>query len=184
MRGVALWVLLTSIAFLATAAAFLLLASLGGYPESAPIPRADPSESQERPALSLRIPEDRLEELEREPGQRLTLDLENGGEEELVDVNLTLDVLSENTARPHARSYRETLERLAPDETASVEHALTGRGWSGLRPMRRPQSSSRSTSPHQSRPANRTPAPNHSTGRSWRQEPVPPEASRTSRPPF
>ena len=121
MRGVALWALLTSIAFLTTAAAFLLLASLGGYPESAPIPRADPSESQERPALSLKIPEDRLEELEREPGQRLTLDLENGGEEELVDVNLTLDVLSENTARPHARSYRETLERLAPDETASVE---------------------------------------------------------------
>jgi hypothetical protein len=121
VRGVALWVLLTSIAFLATAAAFLLLASLGGYPESAPIPRADPSESQERPALSLRIPEDRLEELEREPGQRLTLDLENGGEEELVDVNLTLEVVSENTARPHARSYWERLERLAPDETASVE---------------------------------------------------------------
>ena len=62
-----------------------------------------------------------MEELEREPGQRLTLDLENGGEEELVDVNLTLDVVSENTARPHARSYWERLERLAPDETASVE---------------------------------------------------------------
>ena len=124
MRGVVLWALLTSIAFLAMAAAFLLLASLGGGPESAPIPRADPSESQERSALSLKIPEDRLEELEREPGQRLTLDLENGGEEELADVNLTLDVVSENTARPRARSYRETLERLAPDETASVEFEI------------------------------------------------------------
>ena len=124
MRGVALWVLLTSIAFLATAAAFLLLASLGGNPESAPIPRADPPETQERPVLSLKIPEERLENLEREPGQRLTLDLENGGEEELVGITLALDIVSENTARPHARSYRETLEQLAPGETASVEFEI------------------------------------------------------------
>jgi hypothetical protein len=124
VRGVALWGLLTSIAFLATAAAFLLLASLGGDPESAPIPRADPSETQERPIFSLKIPEDRLEELERAPGQRLTLDLENGGEEELVDINLALDIVSENTARPHARSYRETMEHLAPGETASVEFEI------------------------------------------------------------
>ena len=124
MRGVALWALLTSVAFLMTAAAFLLLASLGDDPESAPIPRADPSETQERPILSLKIPEDRLEELEREPGQRLSLDLENGSEEELVDINLALDIVSENTARPHARSYRETLELLAPGETASVEFEI------------------------------------------------------------
>jgi hypothetical protein len=120
VRGVALWALLTSIAFLATAAAFLLLASLGG----APIPRAEPLETQERPILSLKIPEDRLEELEREPGQRLILDLENGSEEELVDINLALDIVSENTAQPHARSYRETLEQLAPGETASVEFEI------------------------------------------------------------
>jgi hypothetical protein len=120
VRGVALWTALTSVAFLVTAAAFLLLASLGGDSESAPIPRADPSETRERPTLSLKIPEDQLERLEREPGQRLTLDLENGGQEDLADVILSLDVVSENTARPHARSYQETLEQLAPGETASV----------------------------------------------------------------
>ena len=98
MRGVVLWTLLTSVAFLMTAAAFLLLARLGGDPHSSPIPRADPSEVRENPTLSLKIPEDRLEELAREPGQRLTLELENGGEEELVDVNLALDVVSESTA--------------------------------------------------------------------------------------
>jgi hypothetical protein len=124
VRGVALWTLLTSLAFLVTAAAFLLLASLGGDSESAPIPRADPSETRERPTLSLKIPEDQLERLERETGQRLTLDLENGGEEDLADVTLSLDVVSENTARPHARSYRETLEQLAPGETASVEFEI------------------------------------------------------------
>ncbi len=124
MKGIALWALLTSVAFLMTAAAFLLLASLGGDPESAPIPRADPPETRENPTLSLKIPEDRLEKLAREPGQRLTLDLENGGEEELVDVNLVLDVLSENTAQPHVRSYQETLGQLAPGETASVEFEI------------------------------------------------------------
>ena len=124
MRGVALWTLLTSLAFLVTAAAFLLLASLGGDSESAPIPRADPSETRERPTLSLKMPENQLERLKREAGQRLTLDLENGGEEDLADVTLSLDVVSENTARPHARSYRETLEQLAPGETASVEFEI------------------------------------------------------------
>jgi hypothetical protein len=124
VRGVALWTLLTSVAFLVTAAAFLVLASLGGDSESAPIPRAEPSETREKPTLSLKIPEDQLERLEREAGQRLTLDLENGGEEDLTDVTLSLDVVSENTARPHARSYRETLEQLAPGETASVEFEI------------------------------------------------------------
>ena len=124
MRGVALWGLFTSVAFLVTAAAFLLLASLGGDPESAPIPRADLSGTRERPTLSLKIPENQLERLEREPGQRLTLNLENGGDEDLADVTLSLDVASENTAQPHVRSYRETLEQLAPGETTSVEFEI------------------------------------------------------------
>lgn len=124
MRGIALWTALTSVAFLVTAAAFLLLASLGGDSESTPITRADPSETRERPTLSLKIREDQLERLEREPGQQLTLDLENGGQEDLADVTLSLDVVSENTARPHAHSYQETLEQLAPGETASVEFEI------------------------------------------------------------
>jgi hypothetical protein len=144
VRGVALWALLTSVAFLVTAAAFLLLASLGGDSESAPIPRADPSETREKPTLSLKIPEDQLERLEREAGQRLTLDLENGSEEDLTDVTLSLDVVSENTARPHARSYRETLEQLAPGETASVEFEVDlsppgPAGTRGFKPDAEPQ---------------------------------------------
>jgi hypothetical protein len=124
VKGIALWALLTSLAFLVTASAFLLLASLGGDPESAPIPQADPSEAQERATLLLKLPVDRLERLEREPGQRLTLDVENGGDEELVGVDLALDVTYEDTTRPRAGSYRKTIEQLEPGETRSVEFEI------------------------------------------------------------
>jgi hypothetical protein len=124
VKGIALWALLTSLAFLVTASAFLLLASLGGDPESAPIPQADPSEAQERATLLLKLPVDRLERLEREPGQRLTLDVENGGDEELVGVDLALDVTYEDTTQPRAGSYRRSIDQLAPSETRSVEFEI------------------------------------------------------------
>lgn len=126
MRGVALWALGTTVAFLATAGAFLLLANLGGVPaRSDPIPQVDPSQSQySGPTLLLDLPEDRLEGLERRPGQRLALDVENGGDEELPSVDLTLDVTSEDTARPRTRSYREAVEHLAPDESTTVEFEI------------------------------------------------------------
>ena len=126
MRGVALWVLGAAVAFLVTAGAFLLLANLGGTPAaSGPIPRADPSEAQDsKPILVLDLPEDRLEGLERRPGQVLALDVENGGDEEIPSVDLTLDVTSGNTAQPRKRSYRETVERLTPDELATVEFEI------------------------------------------------------------
>ena len=111
MKGVLLWVMGALTAFLVTAGAFLLLANLGSDAETSdPIPRAEPSETEgSSPTLMLELPQDRLEGLQRGPGQRLTLSVENSGDEELNNVDLTLDVASENTARPPTRQYRETL---------------------------------------------------------------------------
>lgn len=126
MKGVALWLAGTLVAFLAMANAFLLLANLGSGPvTSDPIPRAEPSDPQSpKPTLALELPEDRLEGLEWGPGQKLTLDVENGGDEELPSVDLALDVLSENTALPRARHYQATIEELAPGDVATVEFEI------------------------------------------------------------
>ena len=126
MRGVALWILGALVAFLATAGAFLLLASLGGVPvTSDPIPRTDPSTPESPgPALVLKLPEDRLEELKIGPDQRLAVDVENGDDEEIPIVNLALVVASENTTRPGTRYYWATTENLAPKEVATVEFEI------------------------------------------------------------
>lgn len=126
MKGIALWALGATAAFLAAAGAFLLLANLLGNPAASdPIPRADSSQAQgSGPALLLDLPEERLEGLEKRPGQRLVLDVENGGDEELPRVDLTLDVTSGNTARPRKRSYQDTVERLAPGESTTVEFEI------------------------------------------------------------
>lgn len=126
MKGVVLWTLGTLVAFLATAGAFLLLANLGG--ESATgdaIPQAEASGAQDSgPTLILELPENQLEKLERKPGQKLDLDVKNGGDEEFPSVYLTLDILYENTTQPRTRSYEKTVEQLAPGETASVEFEI------------------------------------------------------------
>jgi len=126
VRGVALWAVGAAVAFLATAGAFLLLANLGGGAEASdPIPRAEPSEAQDPgPTLVLKFFEDQLEELERKPGQRLTLSVDNVGEEEFSSVDLTLDVTSENTLQPRTRSYQETIEQLPPNQSTSVEFEI------------------------------------------------------------
>jgi hypothetical protein len=126
LKGVALWSLGAVAAFLATAGAFLLLANLLGNPAASdPIPRAAPSQAQgSGPTLLLDLPEDRLERLEKRPGQRLALDVKNGGDEELPLVDLTLDATSGNTAQPRKRSYRETVGRLAPGESTTVEFEI------------------------------------------------------------
>lgn len=126
MRDVALWVLGASVAFLVTAGAFLLLANLGSDPATGdPIPRVEPSEPElPEPTLTLNIPEGRLKDLERRPGQKLILDVENSGSEELAVVDLALDITSENTVRPHARSYQASVEDLPPAMTATVEFEI------------------------------------------------------------
>ena len=119
-RGVLLWFLATSAAFLVTAGAFLLLANLGTRPGSGsdPIPRAPEAAG---PALALRFAEDRLGELERRPDQALTLYVENRGDRELADVGVTLDVASEAALEASARRYEESVEGLAPGERRAVE---------------------------------------------------------------
>ena len=72
----------------------------------------------------LEVPENRLEELKRGPGQKLALDVENGSAEELSDVTLALDVVSDDTANPRARYYQEAIEKLAPAESATVEFEI------------------------------------------------------------
>ena len=121
-----LWCLGAIAAFLATAGAFLLLANLLGNPAASdPIPRADPSQSQgSGSTLLLDLPKDRLEELEKRPGQSLALDVENGGDQELPSVDLTLDATSSNTARPRKRSYRLPVGPLAPGESTTVEFKI------------------------------------------------------------
>ncbi len=129
MRDVVLWALGGLLAFLATAGAFLLLANFGdGATESDPIPRAKPSTAPDLEpspvSLVLTLSEDRLEGLQRRPGQRLALNVENGSDEELSSVELTLDVVSENTARPNKRSYQQTLGPLAPGEATEAEFEI------------------------------------------------------------
>ncbi len=119
-RGVLLWSLATSAAFLATAGAFLLLANLGTGPGSGsdPIPRAPEAAG---PALALRFAEDRLGELERRPDQALTLYVENRGDRELPEVGVTLAVASEANLSADPRRYEENLEGIAPGERRAVE---------------------------------------------------------------
>jgi len=125
MRGTGLWVLGASVAFLVTAAAFLLLANLGSEPTSDPIPQAVPSAPESiSPTLALELPEYRVERLERGPGQRLALDVQNGSDKELPIVNLTLVVTSENTLRPRPRYYWAATENLVPGATATVEFEI------------------------------------------------------------
>lgn len=118
-RGVLLWLLATSAAFLATAGAFLLLANLGTGPGSGsdPIPSAPEAAG---PALALRFAEDRLGELERSPDQALTLYVENRGDRELPEVGLTLAVASETAPESDRRRYEESVEGLAPGERRAV----------------------------------------------------------------
>lgn len=130
MRDVILWTLGGLLAFLATAGAFLLLASFGDDAMgSDPIPRAKPSlttpDLEPPPVpLALTLSEDQLESLQRKPGQRLALNVENGSDEELPSVEITLDIVSENTVRPNRRSYQQTLGALAPGETTEAEFEI------------------------------------------------------------
>lgn len=123
MKGIVLWVLGASAAFLATAGAFLLLASLGSPPETnSSIPPAEPAAPESSaPALVLDLPEERLVGLERVPNQSVALDVVNGGAEALSGVELTLNVASSDAARPNERNYRRTVETLAPGEAVTVK---------------------------------------------------------------
>ncbi len=119
MREAVFWVSGAALAFFITAGAFLLLANLGTGPSEKNLP-ADPGTDESGPELELNLDEDQLAALTALPGQRLDVTVENVGDEDLSDVNLTLEVSSENTALSDARYYRETVDSLAAGGSATV----------------------------------------------------------------
>ena len=123
MREAALWVSGAALAFFATAGAFLLLANLGTGPSEESLP-PDPQRAESGPALELHLDEGQLASLRALPDQRLEVGVENSGDEDLSDVNLTLEVSSENTALSDARYYRETVGTLAAGSSDTVRFYL------------------------------------------------------------
>ncbi len=123
MREAALWVSGAALAFFVTAGAFLLLANLGSGPSEQRLP-PDPQPARSGPALELNLNEEELASLQALPEQRLELGIENPGNEDLSEVNLTLEVSSENTALSEARYYRRTVDELRAGGNANVSFNL------------------------------------------------------------
>ena len=123
MREAALWISAAALAFFVTASAFLLLANLGTGPSEESLP-PDPQPAESGPTLELNLDEDRLAALRALPDQRFEVGVENQGDEDLSDVNLTLEVSSEDTARSDARYYRKTVDSLAAGGSATVRFYL------------------------------------------------------------
>ncbi len=123
MREAALWISGAALAFFVTAGAFLLLANLGTGPSEESLP-PDPQPAESGPALELNLDEDQLATLRALPDQRFEVGVENPGDEALSDVNLTLEVSSENTALSDARYYRETVDTLAAGGSDTVRFYL------------------------------------------------------------
>ena len=123
MREAALWISGAALAFLATAGAFLLLANLGtGPPERNLTP--DPRPAESGPTLQLTLNQERLSSLRALPGQEFEVGVRNAGDEDLSDVNLTLEVSSENTALSDTRYYRKTIDELAAGSHVNVPFYL------------------------------------------------------------
>ena len=123
MREAALWASGAALAFLVTAGAFLLLANLGSGPSEQSLP-PEPQPARSGPALELNLDEGELASLRALPEQRLDLGVENPGDEDLSEVNLTLEVSSENTALSDARYYRRTVDELEAGSNATVSFYL------------------------------------------------------------
>ncbi len=122
MREAAFWVS-GAAAFFITAGAFLLLANLGTGPSEKNLP-ADPGTGKSGPDLELDLGEGTLTTLAPLPGQRFDLTVENVGSKDLSDINLTIEVSSENTTLFDARYYRRTVEKLAAGESTTVSFYL------------------------------------------------------------
>ncbi len=123
MRDLALWASGALLAFFVTAGAFLMLANLAtGSSEE----NLEPNESRGRPGptLDIDINRDRLASLEAAPGQELRLTVENDGDSDFSNVNLTLDVSSGNTALPQTRHYRTTVAGLPAGRSRDVSFPL------------------------------------------------------------
>ena len=123
MREALFWVSGAAVAFFITAGAFLLLANLGTGPSEKDLP-AHPGTGKSGPKLELGLEEGALATLAPLPGQRFDLTVENVGSEDLSDIDLTVEVSSENTALSDARYYRKTVEKLAAGESTTVPFYL------------------------------------------------------------
>lgn len=119
MREAAFWVSGAALAFFATAGAFLLLANLGTGPSEKSL-APDPRPAQSGPALELNLDEGELASLRALPDQRLDVGVENPGDEDLSELNLTLEVSSENTALSDTRYYRQSVDTLAAGRSVTV----------------------------------------------------------------
>ena len=117
------WVSGAAVAFFITAGAFLLLANLGSGPSEKNLP-ADPGTDESGPELELDLEETELAALTPLPDQRLEVTVENVGDEDLSNVNLTMEVSSENTALSDARYYRKTVEKLPAGKSITVPFYL------------------------------------------------------------
>ena len=124
MREAAFWISGAALAFLLTAGAFLLLANLGTGPSEKSLEPGPRSGGSEGPALELGLDEAQLAALEPLPNQNLDLVVKNGGERALSDVNLTLEVSSENTALTDTRYYRESLGEISAGKAVNVGFVL------------------------------------------------------------
>lgn len=124
MRAMALWASGAALAFFLTAGAFLLLANLatGSSEQENLSPEAGPGKSG--PALDLDLDEGQLASLQASPDQKLQLAVQNEGDRDFSDVNLTLKVASGNTALPETHYYRHTVRTLQTGETRNVEFII------------------------------------------------------------
>jgi hypothetical protein len=119
MRDIVFWLSGAALAFLVTAGAFLLLANLASIPSQKHL-NPDQARAGSGQSVDLILDREQLASLRYQPDQSLALVVENQGGEQLSDVNVNLEVFSENTALSDSRYYRQTVQKIPAGEAASV----------------------------------------------------------------
>jgi hypothetical protein len=119
VRDIVFWLSGAALVFLVTAGAFLLLANLATVPSEKSL-KPGPASGGSGPAVELALDAERLASLRPRPDQSLDLVVKNEGNRRLSNVNVTLNVSSENTALSGSRYYRLTVEGVTPGGAASV----------------------------------------------------------------
>ena len=119
MRDVVFWLSGAALAFLLTAGAFLFLANLATVPSEKRL-NPDQAGGGSGQSVDLILDREQLASLRYQPDQSLALVVENQGGEQLSDVNVNLEVFSENTALSDSRYYRQTVQKIPAGEAASV----------------------------------------------------------------
>jgi len=119
MREIIFWLSGAALAFLVTAGAFLLLANLASVPSQKRL-NPDQARAGSGQSVDLILDREQLASLRYQPDQSLALVVENQGGEQLSDVNVNLEVFSENTALSDSRYYRQTVQKIPAGEAASV----------------------------------------------------------------